>query len=422
MASACGEVTPLSNTLHISPDKSHLSVYRIAIRVWLAQLRKVRRKFGQFLNLALCKCGNHDNIVTAEGENGNLIPQTPHVVFLHAFFVECKAMYDWAEFRHFRYLLTVLEKQGFRAAAEILHTAQPNLSIQARQFQENASIRLFRRTRNGRIRPTEAGTAFISLAHLLLDTRDEIIDALVAIERGTIVNARFGCSSFVDPKHFRMFCGIHKELVPSCQVHSTHGDTPQLAEEVAAGTLDAALVTMPLEHPSLCIEEVSRHRLVACLRRDDPLANKASLQPADLERNLSVLFHPRHHPRAHARLIEQLRSIGVEVRDHSRASHPSELLMLVRDGHGIALIREGMPLDETLTTRRIADVDWTSETAAIYHRLRYPKTIPLLVKQLRKALTGKVTESGIPPTHRRKPFSQAQTHERTPVQLKLLGE
>ena len=28
-------------------------------------------------------------------------------------------MYDWAEFRHFLYLLTILEKGGFRAAAEV---------------------------------------------------------------------------------------------------------------------------------------------------------------------------------------------------------------------------------------------------------------------------------------------------------------
>jgi DNA-binding transcriptional LysR family regulator len=31
-------------------------------------------------------------------------------------------MYDWAEFRHFRYLLTILEKGGFRIAADELHT------------------------------------------------------------------------------------------------------------------------------------------------------------------------------------------------------------------------------------------------------------------------------------------------------------
>ena len=95
-------------------------------------------------------------------------------------------MYDWAQFRHFRYLLVILEKQGLRVAADELHTSQPNLTVQARQFQEYSSVRLFRRTKSGRIRPTDAGLAFISFARLLLDTRDEVIEALVAIERGEI--------------------------------------------------------------------------------------------------------------------------------------------------------------------------------------------------------------------------------------------
>ncbi len=77
-------------------------------------------------------------------------------------------MYEWAELRHFRYLLTILERQGFRAAAEELRTAQPNLSVQARQFQENASVRLFRKMKGGRIRPTDTGVAFKVLAKFLL--------------------------------------------------------------------------------------------------------------------------------------------------------------------------------------------------------------------------------------------------------------
>jgi DNA-binding transcriptional LysR family regulator len=104
-------------------------------------------------------------------------------------------MYEWAELRHFRYLLTILERQGFRAAAEELRTAQPNLSVQARQFQENASVRLFRKMKGGRIRPTDTGVAFKVLARFLLETRDEVLDALIAIERGEVSSVRFGCPS-----------------------------------------------------------------------------------------------------------------------------------------------------------------------------------------------------------------------------------
>ena len=153
-------------------------------------------------------------------------------------------MYDWAELRHFRYLLAILETQGFRAAAKELHTAQPNLTVQAREFQENASIRLFEKTRRGGIRPTETGIAFMSLARVLLETRDEVVDALIAIERGEIGAVRFGCTPLVDQSLFRSFCGLHKEILPDCPIRPTHADPAQLAEEVISGAVDAAIVTL----------------------------------------------------------------------------------------------------------------------------------------------------------------------------------
>jgi DNA-binding transcriptional LysR family regulator len=290
-------------------------------------------------------------------------------------------MYDWAELRHFRYLLTILERQGFRVAAEELHTSQPNLSVQARQFQENASVRLYKKLKNGRIRPTETGLAFIALAKLLLETRDEVIDALIAVERGEIGSVRFGCAPLADQSLFRSFCAMHKEMLPACSIRPTHGDTAQLAEEVLTGVVDAAIVTLPLKHSELCIEEIRRDRFVVCLRRDNALATRTALQAADLQDNLAVLYHPQRHPDAHERLLELLADAGVRVKEYSRASHPSEMQMLVKEGHGFTLIREGTILDDELTTRPIAGVDWTVDTAVIYHKLRHPKTVPILVRK-----------------------------------------
>jgi DNA-binding transcriptional LysR family regulator len=293
-------------------------------------------------------------------------------------------MYEWAEFRHFRYLLKILEKGGFRAAAEELHTSQPNLTVQARQFQDHASVRLFRKVKSGQIRPTETGVAFIVLARLVLEVRDEAIDALIAIERGEINLVRFGSTPLVDEKLFRSFCTLHKELLPRCAVRPTHGDAAHLAQEVLAGIVDAAIVTLPLAHPDLHIEELRRDRLVACLRKDNPLATKAAIQPSDLQDNLAILYHPQRHPDAHARLLELLSDAGVSVEEYSRASHPSEMRTLVKDGYGFALIREGTLLEDDLTTRPILGVDWTVDTAVIYHKQRHPKTVPILVRKLKR--------------------------------------
>ena len=260
----------------------------------------------------------------------------------------------------------------------------PNLTVQARQFQENACVRLLRKSKDGRVRPTETGLAFIALARSLLEMRDEVIEALIAIERGEVASVRFGCTALVDRELFRAFCSMHKAILPSATVRPTHGDAAHLPEEILEGAVDAAVITLPLKHPDLHVEELRRDRLVVCLRKDNPLAAKAALQALDLQDNLAILYHPQRHRDAHHRLLELLAGAGVLVHDYSHASHPSEMQTLVKEGHGLALIREGTLLDEQLTTRPIAGVDWTVDTAVIYHKQRRPKTVPILLRKFKK--------------------------------------
>jgi hypothetical protein len=158
------------------------------------------------------------------------------------------------------------------------------------------------------------------------------------------------------------------------------------------------------------------------MRRDDPLAAKASVLTADLQGNLAVLYHPRRHPDAHERLLELLREVRVQIAEYSCASHPSEMQTLVKGGHGFALIREGTNLDEELTARPIAGVDWTVDTALIYHKVRHPKTVPILVKRLIKQLpqNGKETapnKVSVSTTGKRPP----QRVKDGPVQMKLIS-
>ena len=295
-------------------------------------------------------------------------------------------MYDWAEFRHFRYLLAILERQGFRAAADQLFTTQPNLSIQARQFQETVSVQLFHKSKSGRIRPTESGRAFIALARLLLETRDEVIDALIEIDRGKLRQLRFGCSPQVNPDLYRSAVEFHRELVPSCSIHPMYGDTQQLADEVAQGSLDAALITLPLQHDALKIQEIHSDRLVVCIRKTDPLATRFALSPGDLKDRLPILYDPQRHPSAHARLLELLYEVGLSFDQYARGSTLSDMLMLVKDGYGFTMLREGTSIDPDLITRPIAGVGWTVDTALIYHHDRHPKTVPILAKKLRSLL------------------------------------
>jgi DNA-binding transcriptional LysR family regulator len=295
-------------------------------------------------------------------------------------------MNNWVEFRHFRYLLAVVEHKGFRAAAEYLRTAEPNLSVQARQFQEAFAIQLFRRGKAGRIQLTKTAAAFKLIAQGLLDARDEAIAALIAIEQGRMRTLNLGCAPFVDPELFHVACELHKELLPNCAIRPTHGDAVQLVEELVSGQLDAALISLPIKDPRLRVVTIRRDRLVACLRKDHPLAAKTAMRPEDLQKHLAVLYDPQRHPGAHTRILELLGEVGVQIDEFSRVSHPIELQSLVKAGYGLALICEGTALEADLTTRPVAGVDWAVDTAFAYNGKLHPKTIPVLAGHLRRRL------------------------------------
>jgi hypothetical protein len=59
---------------------------------------------------------------------------------------------------------------------------------------------------------------------------------------------------------------------------------------------------------------------------------------------------------------------------------------MVKLGHGHALIREGSELEEGVVTRPVAGVSWTVDCALISKKTTSQKTIPVLVRALRKML------------------------------------
>lgn len=84
----------------------------------------------------------------------------------------------------------------------------------------------------------------------------------------------------------------------------------------------------------------------------------------------------------------------------------------------MGLIREGTKLDAELTTKPIAGVDWTVDTAFIYHQRNHPKTIPVLVRHLKQKLNQSATGSRSNAVRLKRPVQSVKSeHE----QLSLLA-
>ena len=87
------------------------------------------------------------------------------------------------ELRHLRYALAVGEALSFTRAALRLRVAQPALSRQIRQLEEELGVRLFDRNRRA-VSPTAAGTKFLAEARAILERSDAAVRAMRETDPG----------------------------------------------------------------------------------------------------------------------------------------------------------------------------------------------------------------------------------------------
>ena len=81
------------------------------------------------------------------------------------------------ELRHLRYFVGVAEALSFTKAAEKLHTAQPSLSRQVKDLEEELGVRLLNRTKQ-LVTLTEEGRSFLADAKRLLALAAETVESV----------------------------------------------------------------------------------------------------------------------------------------------------------------------------------------------------------------------------------------------------
>jgi DNA-binding transcriptional LysR family regulator len=303
-------------------------------------------------------------------------------------------MSDLLEFRHLRYLIAVAEEANISRAAKRLYLAQPSLSTQLKSMEECLLIDLLVRVPKG-VKLTPAAEVLAAGARQILALRNEVIAAAQASHNVSIAPLRIGFSQFVDRALLQMVCDAHTDLFPNSEITPKSGDHVELLSLVERGIIDAALLTLPADGIGLNTQPLAQDRLVVCMRANDPAANLEEIVPSVLAKRLTIFREPKQHPEAHRRLIEMLDEVGIHPKVASTTGSPHDIQWMVKSGFGHALIREGSELGEGIVTRPVAGVNWMVDSVLISKKSTTQKTIPMLLRELRKRLR---MQAHLPPT------------------------
>jgi LysR family hca operon transcriptional activator len=186
------------------------------------------------------------------------------------------------ELRHLRYFVAVAEEGNLTgAAARRLHTAQPSLSRQIRDLEREVEAPLLARSARG-VALTPSGLAFLDHARLALAQVEAASEAARRAARPAKQALALGFLTGQEMDWLPEAMHVLRDDLPNIEVTVSSQYSPDLAQALTSGRLDAAFMRREARMPGLTFATVTTEPLVVVLPRDHALAARDAVAPQAL--------------------------------------------------------------------------------------------------------------------------------------------
>ncbi len=245
------------------------------------------------------------------------------------------------ELRQLRYFVGVARELNFTRAAATLRVAQPALSRQVRQLEEELGVELFSRGSRG-IQLTAAGQVFLAQAALLLEQSERAVQLarMSGRQQQTQLNVGYvwGLFHTIVPHWVARF----RQRIPEVAVNLLDLTATQQAGALRQGRLDLGFIGFALEADAaeLAKRKVGRCAFMAALPRKHPMAGKRKIALADLARDFFIVISDETYPGAARVLQEACGRAGFRPRVVQTAERGHTILGLVAGDCGVTLLPE----------------------------------------------------------------------------------
>ena len=200
------------------------------------------------------------------------------------------------ELRHLRYFVAVAEALNFTKAAMRLRMAQPALSRQVADLEEELGVDLLKRTSHG-VWLTAEGKLFLEDARGMLKHADESVARVRALARGEFGELRVGFVAPLDLHILPRALAEFQKTTPGVKVTLQDLGSDELCDELRNGTLNLAVMMQPSEESTTGIEfeEIGRYPFFVAMAPGHPLARMNTVSLATLVKQpLAILDRKRN--------------------------------------------------------------------------------------------------------------------------------
>ncbi|MGO0059838.1 LysR family transcriptional regulator [Brevibacillus fluminis] len=173
------------------------------------------------------------------------------------------------ELRHIRYFTALAEELNFSRAAERLHIAQPPLSRQIQQLEEEVGVLLFYRNKH-RVELTNAGKAFLEKAYQMIDLVKEASDTARMAARAEHGKLMIGFTGTVES--LLPLLSIYRERYPHVNMNLQLMGTTSQVTALQEKRIDVGILTPPVTNEDIIVKKFLNPPFGVVLPEDHPLA------------------------------------------------------------------------------------------------------------------------------------------------------
>ena len=240
------------------------------------------------------------------------------------------------EIRQLRAFVAIAESGTFTAGALRVHVTQAAISMQIRQLENELGAKVFVRAPRHVIL-TEAGEQLLRRARHILREHDAALDEIAELagaERGRL---RIGSASAMVLTD--RLPAILKELRaqhPGAEISVTSGTSEVLVDQILAGDIDMAFVSLPVDVRGIKTERLSEDQLVAIASPRHKLAKQRTISAYTLAGERLILGERGGNTR---RLIDQFfAQAGVTLHVAMELSRQQAIRRMVEADMGVGIV------------------------------------------------------------------------------------
>ncbi|MDO4189297.1 MAG: LysR family transcriptional regulator [Lachnospiraceae bacterium] len=175
------------------------------------------------------------------------------------------------ELRHIRYFLAVAEEMNFSRAAEKLCIAQPPLSRQIMDLEDELGVTLFNRKKHA-LSLTDEGELFKQYAIQVLDLVEHSTSEVRELKHGLQGMLNLGTVEGNAPRLLAQWISDFHEINPHVQYTFWNGNSDDVAGRVMNGLCEVAVIMEPHNGVGLESVPVFQEKWVAIIPKEHPLA------------------------------------------------------------------------------------------------------------------------------------------------------